>query len=79
MDISFDAYGSGWNDDQGGNQSSNIRANPNEEYGNNNIATQRNSALEKIPIPVSVSELLNMPESEERYNIGSYYFNTVSN
>lgn len=75
MDISFDAYGSGWNDDQGANQ--NPRGNPNEDYGNNTQSVQRSSALEKIPLSVSVSELLKMPESEERYNIGSYYFNTV--
>lgn len=75
MDISFDAYGSGWNDDQGTNQ--NNRVNPNEDYGNNTQSMQRSSALEKIPLPVSVTELLKMPESEERYNIGSYYFNTV--
>lgn len=69
MDVSFDVFagGNGWADVGGGGNDM-----------NSSSSTQRYNMFEKIPLPVTVDSLLEMPEGEEKYKISNYTFNTVS-
>lgn len=66
MDVSFDAFGGGNGWGEQGEQEFSAISN-----------TQRLNMFEKIPIPVTIEELVKMPENEEKYKISTYTFNTV--
>lgn len=42
------------------------------------FSTQRYNMIEKIPLPVTIDNLVKMSEGEEKYKIANYTFNTVN-
>lgn len=70
MDVSFAVFSgrNGWGDQKSDFTPQNYK----KDY-----KRKKSSSLDKIPIPVTINDLLNISSEDEKYRIGSNIFSTV--